>query len=209
MREVWQDRVKLPRLERLQMRSMWKDSQPGPRLDPGLQRCANCGQTRDVNAKDNKGDTPLAMAVWSGHKDVAESLLANKADVNAKDNDGMTPLHWAAGGGYKDVVELLLANNAEVNAKDNDGATPLHWAAANGPQGRGGIAAGQQSRCQCQEQRRLDAFARGGASGYKGVVEVLLAGKADVNATDYDGHTPLRAAVANGHEHLKELLAEH
>ena len=106
--------------------------------------------------------TPLHVAADGGHKDVVELLLANKAEVNAKDNDGVTPLHCGGVSGHKDVAELLLANKAEVNAKDNDGGTPLHMAAAKWPQGRGGIAAGQQSRCQCQGQRRHDAFALGG-----------------------------------------------
>ena len=40
--------------------------------------------------------TARRLCTWrrvSGHKDVAELLLANKAEVNAKDNDGETPLH--------------------------------------------------------------------------------------------------------------------
>ena len=72
--------------------------------------------------------TPLHLAAISGHKKVAELLLANKAEVNAKDKTGQTPLHRAAANGHKDVVELLLANKAEVNAKDNDGYTPLQAA---------------------------------------------------------------------------------
>lgn len=57
--------------------------------------------------KDNKGETPLHLAAYTGHKDVAEFLLANNAEVNAKDNSGMTPMRLAVLYGYKDVAELL------------------------------------------------------------------------------------------------------
>jgi ankyrin repeat protein len=45
-------------------------------------------------SKDSRfGLTPLHVAAFSGHRDVVELLLTNKADVNAKDKDGHTPLH--------------------------------------------------------------------------------------------------------------------
>jgi hypothetical protein len=74
------------------------------------------------------GQTPLHIAAFNDHKDVAEFLLANKADVNAKSKNGSTPLHLAAARGNKDIVELLLANKAEINALDNDGWSPVHSA---------------------------------------------------------------------------------
>jgi ankyrin repeat protein len=60
-----------------------------------------------VFCKDNDAWGPLHWAAASGHKDVAELLLANGADVNAKDSNGWTPLHFAAAYGYKDLAELL------------------------------------------------------------------------------------------------------
>jgi hypothetical protein len=90
-----------------------------------------------VNAKNNKGRTPLHEAsdwlLWhSSLKDAAELLIVKGADVNGKDNFGETPLHLAAGKGYKDMVELLIANKADVNAKDNAEMTPLQKAAKKG-----------------------------------------------------------------------------
>jgi hypothetical protein len=82
-----------------------------------------------VSSKDDQyGQTPLHVAAFNDHKDVAEFLLANKADVNAKAKNGSTPLHLAAAKGNKDIVELLLANKADINALDNDGWSPLHSA---------------------------------------------------------------------------------
>ena len=77
-----------------------------------------------VTNKDDIGRTPLQVAVFHGHKDMVELLLANNADINAKDNKGRTPLHQAAYHGTKDMVEILLANKADINAKENDATTP-------------------------------------------------------------------------------------
>jgi ankyrin repeat protein len=99
-------------------------------------RPLNWAKTRSVNPSHEFGGllekkvlTPLHVAVWSGHKNVTELLLASKEDINAKDNDGSTPLHLAARKDYKNLAELLLANKADINAKDNNGFTPLHLAA--------------------------------------------------------------------------------
>ena len=50
----------------------------------------------DVNVKnDEDGRTPLHYAVYKGHKEIVELLIANGADVNAKSEDGYTPLDVA------------------------------------------------------------------------------------------------------------------
>jgi len=49
----------------------------------------------NINARDNKGLTPLHKASQYYSVDIMELLLAHGADVNAKDNHGHTPLHEA------------------------------------------------------------------------------------------------------------------
>ena len=44
------------------------------------------------------------------------------------------------------------------------------------------------------------------AFGHRDVAELLLANKAEVNAKDDDGHTPLHAAAFNGRRDVAELL---
>ena len=76
----------------------------------------------DVNAKNDRGWTPLHRAAWGRHTEIVELLITNGADVNAKDDRGATPLHHAID---KEIVELLIAEGADVNAKDKRGRTPL------------------------------------------------------------------------------------
>src|ERR1019366_8705721 len=155
----------------------------------------------DVDAKDNKGQTPARWAAHNGYKKLAE-LLRQHGDENgskelddsarsgdlakvqallkgnprlvfSKDDLGMAPLHIAASAGHKDVAEALLASHADVNAKDNNGWSPLHFAAS---------------------------------AGHQDVVELLLAHKADANAQDSKGDTPSLNAATAGHQDIAELL---
>lgn len=93
-----------------------------------VEALVNANPSLVSSADEQYGQTPLHIAVFNGHKDVAEFLLAHKADVNAKSKNGSTPLHLAAAKGDKEIVELLLANKAEINALDNDGWSPVHSA---------------------------------------------------------------------------------
>jgi ankyrin repeat protein len=82
----------------------------------------------DVNAKNQRGWTPLHGAAVDGSKEVGELLIAKGADVNAKDKHGRTPLHFTSNYGQKEITELLIAKGADVNAKSKPGDTPLDFA---------------------------------------------------------------------------------
>ena len=88
--------------------------------------------TRVDGREDSFYKTALHRAVLSGHKEVAELLLANRANIEAQDSYGDTALHYAAGKGYKEIVEMLIEKGGYVNAKNNRNVTPLHIAAQNG-----------------------------------------------------------------------------
>jgi ankyrin repeat protein len=166
----------------------------------------------EVNARDNNGATPLHQAVIFGRKDTAELLLANKAEVAAREDTlGDTPLHWAAMYGHKDLVALLLANRADVNDKDNDGWTSLHCAVTGallckqhlpGFSRNSGLdsAAGNDLPSRAARQVRWEN------GSPKGVAELLLANKAEVNVRDSRGQSPLHHAVIIDDKDMVGLL---
>jgi hypothetical protein len=87
----------------------------------------------DIEARDEKGMTPLHIALMVGHTEMVKFLLEKGADVNARDDNGWTPLHWAVSGlGVavgdqfgKTNLKLLLGYGANVNTRNNDGVTPF------------------------------------------------------------------------------------
>jgi ankyrin repeat protein len=87
-----------------------------------------------LEAHSTDGWTPLHLAAFFGHPDLAAALLGRGAQINSRSTNSMknTPLHAAAAGGRAAVVELLLKRGADVNATQEGGWTALHSAAQAG-----------------------------------------------------------------------------
>jgi len=87
-----------------------------------------------VNYYAEDGFTPLGLACYFGHYEIARYLVLKGADVNLPSNNGFRvfPLHSAVAGNFTDIARMLIENNAQVNVKQQAGATALHSAAQNG-----------------------------------------------------------------------------
>ena len=81
--------------------------------------------TVDIDKRDAEGNTPLYYACRQGHRDVVSLLLDRGADATLANNRGETPLHAAAQSGNKEIVALLARAGADLNATDCEGRTPL------------------------------------------------------------------------------------
>ncbi|WP_165972149.1 ankyrin repeat domain-containing protein [Paenibacillus piri] len=79
------------------------------------------------------GYTPLGLAAFFGHADIAAELLQRGADVHAASRNEMrvTPLHSAAAGRHAAIAHALLEHGADANARQQSGWTPLHSAVHN------------------------------------------------------------------------------
>jgi ankyrin repeat protein len=80
------------------------------------------------------GFTPLHLAAFFGHEEVARVLIDAGARVDAVTRNDMEnmPLHAAAAGRHHDICALLLDRGAPVNAQQEGGFTALHAAAQHG-----------------------------------------------------------------------------
>ncbi len=61
----------------------------------------------DIDARNDKGWTPLHVAANRGRWHAVQELIIRGAEVNARDNEGRTPLALAAGSRSKAVAKLL------------------------------------------------------------------------------------------------------
>lgn len=77
-----------------------------------------------VDARDNKGNTPLIITI-ARQDDWANFLLNKGADPNLAGADGDTPLIAAARVGYLDAIDWLLAAGVKVDAPNRMGETAL------------------------------------------------------------------------------------
>lgn len=101
-----------------------------------LQLAAMCNDDRymrvvlkagvDINVKNDRGSTALAIAAERGNVDGVRLLVSLKwcnVDVDAMDDDGKTALMLACAQGYVDIATTLVNAGADVNVRARLGPT--------------------------------------------------------------------------------------
>jgi len=160
-----------------------------------------------ANARDERGNSPLLIATYTGKHDIVPLLLErgarasffeacalglgehvrgqlreNPAIVGQWSHDGWPPLHLAAFFGHREIAEALLDAGADVRAVARNSEANLAINAA---------AAGQRA------ERRPE------------IVRLLIARGTPVDGRGSPaGHTPLHEAAFNGDLALARLLLD-
>jgi cytohesin len=138
----------------------------------------------NVNAMDNRNQTPLYHAARSGHKRVVELLLSKDAQPSLGD---YLPLHAVAERGFIGVAEVLLAAKADVNA-ERQGRTALHVAIEH------------------KNVQIAELLVANGANVNAMYSRSWNQGPAAVNSLGIADGTPLHLAVQSGNPALVRLL---
>lgn len=86
----------------------------------------------DVNAKNNKHNTPLYQAIRYCYKEIIEVMLKHDASgINNQNNKGKTLLHAAAYSNDSDIIKLLLSYRADPSITDEQGKYPMDYATSS------------------------------------------------------------------------------
>jgi uncharacterized protein len=81
-----------------------------------------------VDQPNDRGETPLMVAAFSGQAQVIDHLCRNGADINARSPYGATALIYAAYYGQLDSTKALLKYNPDKTIKDKFNNTALDYA---------------------------------------------------------------------------------
>ncbi|WP_307972317.1 ankyrin repeat domain-containing protein [uncultured Brachyspira sp.] len=74
----------------------------------------------NINIKDDKGNTPLIIASYNGHKEIVSMLIKNKANINDRNNEGDTAVMEACKQKNMDIIAILIKNGAKLEIKLNN-----------------------------------------------------------------------------------------
>jgi ankyrin repeat protein len=130
------------------------------------------------------GGTALMIAAALGYPEIVARLLARGADANAQDERGTRALHAAAQFAFNSrdtararrSLELLIEKGADFNAADAKGKTALLL-----------LLGARADPGSATDQQHLQAL-----------LSLFLVGRADVNAQDERGVSPLHACAMHG-----------
>ena len=83
-----------------------------------------------VDVRDEKGRSPLLLALLGKDWSLADRLLATGADIARADENGTTPAMAAALGGNVELLRTLIERGVKLDVADARGHPPLHYAVA-------------------------------------------------------------------------------
>ena len=163
----------------------------------------------DIKSQNNRKYTPLHLASWFGHFEIAELLIEKGADLNVKTRQGCTPLHISAYLGFKDITELLLKKGARIDEIDDEGCTPLNlsFRSDNIEIAKLLIINGAQVDIKVQVANAIvTPLQYAILASWQDGLELLLKYGANINGTDEYKNSPLHLAVRKKNIEAVEFL---
>jgi ankyrin repeat protein len=156
-----------------------------------------------ANAKNEKGQSPVLMAVYTGRKEIRDLLLARGIELQ---------LHEAAAAGHlAKVNELVEKDPALAKSYSPDGFPVFALAAVFGHHvvAEYLFSRGADVNAAATNGTGYNALTGAVASGHAAIVKWLLEHGAAADYRYGPGHSPLLEAAANGHLEIVKMLLEY
>ncbi len=161
----------------------------------------------NINIKDDKGETPLHLAVTGGFTSVASILLERGADAGLANMKGVTPLMIAAFKNYTDIVKLLIAAKVAVDSESRNGFTALMLASQAGNLEVIKLLLDSGAQIEKNTAHGNSALHSAVYGGKPEAVKLLIDNGADPNSPIAPNQTtPLILGVQRGFDTVVELL---
>lgn len=161
-------------------------------------------QGADPNAKDDKGNPSLMLAIRSQSWKVVDALLANRrTDVNIENASRETPMMYLALMGETNRLKALQARGGQINRV---GWSPLHYAASKGREETVRYLLSQKAIVNAPAPDGTSPLMMGALSGNRQVVDMLLQAGADPAMQNAQGLSAASWARSANHEQLADYL---
>lgn len=165
----------------------------------------------DLEARNDRGQTPLVVATKAEQVEVALLLLEEGADPDAKDDLQDSAFLYAGAEGYDEILRATLRHGANVKSTNRFGGTALIPASEHGYTDtvriliNAGVPLDHVNRLGWTAM--LEAIVLGnGSADHVDVVRQLIGAGADTAIRDGDGRTPRALATARGFSEIVELI---
>ncbi|XP_032127981.1 ankyrin repeat domain-containing protein 18A-like, partial [Sapajus apella] len=172
-----------------------------------VERCLR-RRSRDVDARDRKGRTPLHLACAYGRVEVVTLLVSRKCQIDINDRLSRTPLMKAVHGQEEACSIILLEHGANPNIQDVYGNTALHYAASNSVTSLAEKLLSYQANIEAINKEGNTPLLLAIICKRQKVVKFLIKNQANVHAVDNFRRTALMLAVHHDLPSIVSLLLE-
>jgi ankyrin repeat protein len=149
----------------------------------------------DVNIKSKEGLTPLHTASQRGLVNMIELLIKKGADIAAESKSMAYPLHFGASQLDPKILDSLILAKMDLSRAENDiGWAPLMVAASFGNEPGFQFLLKKGAKATGMDKKKNTFLHHAVNGGNIKIIEYLLEQKADVNAKNEQGRTPLHIA---------------
>lgn len=156
--------------------------------------------TKDINTKNNEGQTPLIYATYKADNEIAFILIDAGANVNTQDNILNSPFLYAGAEGNLNLVKKALQHGADFTVFNRYGGTALIPAAEKGHievvkllVNTPGFPKNHVNKLGWTALMEAVVLGSGGTT-HTTIVDELIKGGVDVNIPDKEGISALQHA---------------